>query len=681
MLEPLFSTPILYTLALTLLHFLWQGLLISAVLKLALLLIDQSKPQLRYVLCALAMLTNLLVVIITFTIISPETSSVSSNNLAPIPLTSLVSELTQQSTLLNYQELFPSILAYVLPYISLIWLTIVFILVCKVLVEIRNVNLLPDDESTLPSVHLQTRFNELAQQLNLHKIPRLLISMKAEVPMAIGFLKPVVLIPATMVTGLTPSQLEMLILHELAHIRRHDYLVNFLQTLIEILFFFHPSVHWVAKCMRNEREYCSDDVAVRHCGDPIAYAHTLTDTASLCHHHQQTIPNMAMAASGGDLKQRIVRLVNHHCTPRNDTGKWFAAISLLLVIAVFAINQLLSNASPQQWMYHLPWKNQYPSAIKSVQEPIYQSNSESSFVKNQKNSIAQQLLTTESNKSSMIAINKMYVKDQMPIANNIITNTVVPLDLLGKQKHSHTITSTESPNIKSALSQESSLVTKIKVNMKNEGNPSQSLLASESNTDNNIGNSVPTILASEFTPANIMTQEPIVVLNTNETDIINTDKVPQENNPLAMDVNSINKVNHYLKDLNNPSIQDSYVTTESLLKTNFSRQFKQSNVIINSPNSLNISEREYVAQQLTSVTPIYPSVAKRKGIEIEVKVHFTIDKNGQVKDINFTRKSQLNYFKNAIRTAMRKWRFIPAKVNNKAIESEMAKIFSFSLLG
>ena len=159
--------------------------------------------------------------------------------------------------------------------------------------------------------------------------------------MAIGWLKPVVLIPFSMVSGLTPQQLDMLLLHELAHIRRHDYLVNFLQTLVETLLFFHPTVRWVSKQMRNEREYCSDDIAVQHGSSAIAYAHTLADTASLCQKHRHhAIPSMAMAASGGDLKQRVVRLLENqpHCSQTTDSGKWLASFTILLAI-IFGFSQ------------------------------------------------------------------------------------------------------------------------------------------------------------------------------------------------------------------------------------------------------------------------------------------------------------------------------------------------------
>ena len=85
------------------------------------------------------------------------------------------------------------------------------------------------------------------------------------------------------------------------------------------------------------------------------------------------------------------------------------------------------------------------------------------------------------------------------------------------------------------------------------------------------------------------------------------------------------------------------------------------------------------AEQVKSVVPIYPSIAKRKGIEIEVKVNFTIDVDGQIKDIQFAQHKKVNYFKSSIRTAIKKWRFLPAKVDEKPVESQMAKVFSFSL--
>ena len=102
----------------------------------------------------------------------------------------------------------------------------------------------------------------LCGQLRIRRPVRLLESALVDVPMVIGWLRPVILLPASALSGLTPQQLEAIIAHELAHIRRHDYLINLLQSLIETLLFYHPAVWWVSRQIRREREHCCDDLAV-----------------------------------------------------------------------------------------------------------------------------------------------------------------------------------------------------------------------------------------------------------------------------------------------------------------------------------------------------------------------------------------------------------------------------------
>ena len=328
--ESLINNPLLAALAITLIHFLWQGVLVAAVLKALLSLISYQKSQLRYALSTLAMLANLILPAVTFFLVYDIDYRQVTHLVYALPLLDQSLYLEQIQTNVWYIEW----LEY-LPLLTIVWLSFVIVLALKLIIELYNVNRLPLQGCSAADATLQKRFDSLITKVGLSRHIPLLLSSKTDVPMAIGWLKPVVLLPFSMISGLTPQQLDMLLLHELAHIRRHDYLVNFLQTLVEITLFFHPGVRWVSKQMRNEREYCSDDIAVQHCGSPLAYAHTLADTASLCvKHRHNTIPNMAMAASGGDLKQRVVRLLDHqqHCTKTNDSGKWLASISILLTV-------------------------------------------------------------------------------------------------------------------------------------------------------------------------------------------------------------------------------------------------------------------------------------------------------------------------------------------------------------
>ena len=703
MFEQLFNSPFLYSLSLTLVHFLWQGLLVALILKSLLFIVDKNKSKLRYTLATLAMLANGILAVLTYIMVYPDTSSGMNSNLSPIPLTSLVNELTQQNALFTYQELLPSILAHSLPYLSLFWLATITILASKLLIEIRNVNNLPKFSSVSPSSALSKRFDELAKQIKLTKTPKLLISLKAEVPMAIGWLKPVVLLPATMLTGLNSAQLEMLILHELAHIRRHDYLVNFLQTLIELLFFFHPSVHWIGKQMRNEREYCSDDIAVEHCGDAIAYAHTLTDTASLCSkNHFHTIPTMAMAASGGDLKTRVLRLVDHHCAPTNNTSKLLAAMCLFLTLTLLSINQLLTMPFAQQLNNQFPWQDTLSKRAISSNLSVMGLNKaeitrQSTTLKN--DSIAQQLLGRSNTPTQTLLVEKSNYQN---ISNDAIeqditltTAVIEPLILTHREGFIETVkeialqsklttTADEDQKIKFGYEEKE---TSLKVN-RQDGSKTIAQLSPVTSAPIEVED----IFSSSDSKKNlaVIPAKTQMILPPITTEAISIDTVLlepfQEGNKqlsLAYDKGlSIKEAPYrqltYNEEINTLSMQNNLYQASHNTRNLISQPSEASQIIeskhetLQSPNTLQ-------AKLLNSVNPIYPSLAKRRGIEMEVTVDFTIDKNGRVIDINFAQQSKLVYFKSAIRSAIRKWRFTPATKNNRKVESKMTKIFSFSL--
>ena len=719
MFDQLFNSPFLYSLSLTLVHFVWQGLLVACILKSALFIIDKNKSILRYAVATLAMFSNAALALLTFFMVYPDTSSGINSNLSPIPLTSLVNELTQKSALLSYHELLPSILAHSLPYLSLLWLTTITILACKLLIEVRNVNNLPLHSSVSPSSALLNRFNELAQQIKLTKTPKLLISLKAEVPMAIGWLKPVVLLPASMVTGLDSAQLEMLILHELAHIRRHDYLVNFLQTLIELLFFFHPSVHWIGKQMRNEREYCSDDIAVQHCGDAIAYAHTLTDTASLCaKNHFHTIPTMAMAASGGDLKARVLRLVDHHCAPSNNTSKWLAAISLLLALTLLSINQLLTMPFAQQLNDQFPWQES-----NSLSKNIFQSrltgfdNSHAEKQTMANDSIAQQLLSRENSfakpapvgiansqndtKPAFINNSKLTTASHTSLAveqSQVTVDTVLKTALIFNQEFSKdeiqiADISLTDEQVTLPIQPEKSNIkqTLVQLNLANaEVNMIEADLVSQLSTQSIIepkqAKTTPTVnsltQSSQITKAvqpRKTFKSATVMAKLDPLDNFDKKFPVKFNNELLSNTSAYSQLSYHQEIDKLARQNDLYVASHStrsitsvINKVNELAAVPSHQLAIEAPSS-------HEAKLLNSISPVYPSLAKRRGIELEVKVNFTIDRNGKVRDINFSQQSKLIYFKSAIRSAIRKWRFSPATKNNRTIESKMSKIFSFSL--
>jgi len=147
----------------------------------------------------------------------------------------------------------------------------------------------------------------LAARLRISRPVRVLGSAVVQVPAVIGWLRPVILLPASALTGLTPLQLDALLAHELAHVRRYDYVVNLLQSVVETLLFYHPAAWWVSQQVREEREHCCDDLAVAVCGDAHFYATALLGMERL----RVTPPAFALAATGrgGALMGRIRRLV------------------------------------------------------------------------------------------------------------------------------------------------------------------------------------------------------------------------------------------------------------------------------------------------------------------------------------------------------------------------------------
>jgi beta-lactamase regulating signal transducer with metallopeptidase domain len=166
-----------------------------------------------------------------------------------------------------------------------------------------------------------------ARRLKLDPTVELLQSAWVQSPAVVGYLRPVILLPVCVVTGLPESELELILAHELAHIRRHDYLVNLLQTLAETLFFYHPAVWWLSRQIRNERENCCDDVAMDIAGSRADYARALLAVEEL-----RAVPSrFAVAAGGGSLLARIRRIAGREPAPRATGG---ASILCLVLVSL-----------------------------------------------------------------------------------------------------------------------------------------------------------------------------------------------------------------------------------------------------------------------------------------------------------------------------------------------------------
>jgi beta-lactamase regulating signal transducer with metallopeptidase domain len=219
-----------------------------------------------------------------------------------------------------------------LAQIVAIWLAGVLILSTRLIVGWIGAHRLTTRRSHAASGQWTRSLNQISESLGLRRSITLLESAAVEVPTVIGWLRPVVLLPVASLSGLSIQQIEMVLAHELAHIRRHDFIVNLMQSVIETLLFYHPAVWWISRSIRIEREHCCDDLAVAVFGDPVQYARALTRFEELRLDAQSVV-----AANGGSLIARIRRLVVARAESASWSSRWAAGAALITVIAVILI--------------------------------------------------------------------------------------------------------------------------------------------------------------------------------------------------------------------------------------------------------------------------------------------------------------------------------------------------------
>jgi bla regulator protein blaR1 len=289
---------VLNALGLALLHSLWQVSVLAFLVWVA--FGSLQKSQWRYAVACLALaLVPLSFVITVLWVYTPDVTdsfTVRINH----AVASMVSSLQTSSATANA---FVFNLESYLPYLVMVWSIGVACYALHLLGGWVYVLHLRHSAKTLSS-HLSFRLEPLAKSLGLTNIT-FLETTRVQVPMVVGVLRPVILVPVSMVSGLSVKQLEVILLHELAHIKRYDPLVSFLQTIVETLFFYHPLVWWLSKRIRCEREYCCDDVVVKTQGDALLYADALATLETL----RLANARLVLAANGGNLMKRIKRLV------------------------------------------------------------------------------------------------------------------------------------------------------------------------------------------------------------------------------------------------------------------------------------------------------------------------------------------------------------------------------------
>jgi beta-lactamase regulating signal transducer with metallopeptidase domain len=327
---------LIHMLGWTLLHFLWQGCAIAAALALALMVMRHATASQRYLAGCLAL---------SLMAAAPPAT------LAWLwPRSEVIGSFAGSSAVSVNNTVTPAAEEIDRPMLAIVAAWLIGVCVCGVWVaggwwQTRRLRRL---DEAVSSWRVCSSARVLARRMGCYAAVRVVDSAAVLAPMTIGVIRPVILIPAATLIRISPAHLEAIIAHELAHVRRLDALVNLLQALLEALLFYHPAVWWVSRVVRQEREYCCDDIAAEVCGDSMTYARALAELEAL----RSVSLRLGLSSQGGSLMKRIVRLVGERADRSQAslrsrmTGLMAVMTMVGITTAAFALAEAPRNQTP-----------------------------------------------------------------------------------------------------------------------------------------------------------------------------------------------------------------------------------------------------------------------------------------------------------------------------------------------
>jgi beta-lactamase regulating signal transducer with metallopeptidase domain/biopolymer transport protein ExbD len=318
LLQAILARPEIDRLGWALLHFVWEGAAIAGLLGLALKGISERNSQARYLLSCLALAAMPVCLAATYFSLSPA-GDISFSNPAAVSTSmtglhdlSLAHYQAVETTVpFSFQDRVRAVIGALdrhMPWIVAGWMAGVIALAIRAMGGLMVIRRMGRRGVTEPEAALATMFARMCRRMEVESARvRLRVSTFVRVPLTMGWWKPVVLFPAYLLTNLGTEEIELILAHELAHVRRRDYLINVLQTLVETALFYHPAVWWVSGRIRISREHCCDDLTAQRPEEILTYARALELIETL----RQSPPLLAQAIGGHghDLLARIRRMV------------------------------------------------------------------------------------------------------------------------------------------------------------------------------------------------------------------------------------------------------------------------------------------------------------------------------------------------------------------------------------
>jgi protein involved in polysaccharide export with SLBB domain/beta-lactamase regulating signal transducer with metallopeptidase domain len=333
-LNELLVHPVFQRLGWTLVHSVWQGAAIALLVAIALAMLGRRSSQARYLVSCGGLLLMFAALFVTFfvlpgPIVRHDVKMPTAVANSQTPTIQMFTAPANIATPAPQAQTLAQRLQLLLPLCAALWIIGIAIISIRHVGGWVRVQQLRQRATPLVGQPWDELMSRICAQLRVHRVVKIAESALVQVPSVVGYLKPIILMPACAMTGLSSQQLEGLIAHELAHVRRHDYLVNLVQIVIETLLFYHPAAWWLSKRIRQERENCCDDLAASVCGNRIAYVQALAAMEEL-----RMVPGeLVLGARGGNLLPRVRRLLGVQ-SPRQRSWSLTAAIVVVIVALV-----------------------------------------------------------------------------------------------------------------------------------------------------------------------------------------------------------------------------------------------------------------------------------------------------------------------------------------------------------
>lgn len=321
-------------------HSLWIGAVAALLAAAVVIFTRRSRPEVRY-----NLLTGLLLLFIFGTAIAFVRSGQPMPESLPIADFSGpgIAEGVKVSVQIAPQgpgvvDTVAGFLAQNIYTITLVWLVVVFIKITGLALGLYHLYQLKTQQIYSIGSHWEQRVAEFAKAMGITQPVKLFQSGLVKVPTVLGHFKPVILVPLGVITSIPAEQIEMVLLHELAHIRRLDFFVNFLQRLTELLFFFNPGILWVSRLIREERENCCDDMALRFSENQTVYIRALLSFRE--YQLNENVYQLAFSGNGG-LVQRVKRIASR---TNSTLGAAEKTVLLVAMLAFFTFSVLFAQS-------------------------------------------------------------------------------------------------------------------------------------------------------------------------------------------------------------------------------------------------------------------------------------------------------------------------------------------------